>query len=217
MNLPKELTTVTPISKLLAMTLFIILPFIGFYLGLKYNQNNTSIDSSSSIANTLNTVTASPFANPTTAVNKCKEYGYSSKDFYLRTYTVKQGDTLLSVAKNQLGNSSRVNEIVQMNKDHYPDLSINTPFLEVGWQLYLTPDFITSSSGDIVNLKGDISLTNDFDWRVKQAYENATVNTVYFNTNTQFFNKEKELYKIGDCVSIIMESSNHRVYSVTPQ
>lgn len=36
--MPKELTTVTPLSKYLAMFLFIVLPFIGFSLGIRYQQ-----------------------------------------------------------------------------------------------------------------------------------------------------------------------------------
>lgn len=38
MNLPKELTTVTPFSKYLAMFLFILFPFFGFYLGMEYQR-----------------------------------------------------------------------------------------------------------------------------------------------------------------------------------
>lgn len=41
MTLPKFLTIVTPFSKALAMILFIALPFIGFYLGVTY-QNQLS-------------------------------------------------------------------------------------------------------------------------------------------------------------------------------
>lgn len=37
-KLPSWLTTVTPFSKVLAMILFIALPFAGFYLGMKYQQ-----------------------------------------------------------------------------------------------------------------------------------------------------------------------------------
>jgi hypothetical protein len=37
-KLPEFLTTVTPLSKFIAMTLFIILPFVGFYFGYKYGQ-----------------------------------------------------------------------------------------------------------------------------------------------------------------------------------
>lgn len=38
MKLPKELTTVTPLSKALALVLFITLPMLGFYIGMQYNQ-----------------------------------------------------------------------------------------------------------------------------------------------------------------------------------
>jgi len=37
-KLPKWLATVTPFSKLLAMSLFILFPFIGFYLGMQYQK-----------------------------------------------------------------------------------------------------------------------------------------------------------------------------------
>jgi hypothetical protein len=40
-KLPQWLTTVTLFSKLLAMTLFIALPFAGFYLGMKYQEKTT--------------------------------------------------------------------------------------------------------------------------------------------------------------------------------
>ena len=41
MPLPKELTTVTPFSKYLALSLFIILPLVFFYLGMKYQEQIT--------------------------------------------------------------------------------------------------------------------------------------------------------------------------------
>ncbi len=39
-TLPKWATTVTPFSKYLALILFILLPFIGFYLGMQYQQQS---------------------------------------------------------------------------------------------------------------------------------------------------------------------------------
>ncbi len=38
---PKYLTTVTPLSKYLAMFLFITMPFVGFYLGVQYQKSIT--------------------------------------------------------------------------------------------------------------------------------------------------------------------------------
>lgn len=42
-KLPSWLTTVTTFSKILAMILFISLPFLGFYLGMQYQQKITVI------------------------------------------------------------------------------------------------------------------------------------------------------------------------------
>lgn len=39
MKLPESFTTVTPQSKLIALILFVSLPFIGFYFGLRYGQS----------------------------------------------------------------------------------------------------------------------------------------------------------------------------------
>jgi hypothetical protein len=41
MALPKQLTTITPFSKYLALSLFVILPLVFFYLGMKYQEQNT--------------------------------------------------------------------------------------------------------------------------------------------------------------------------------
>lgn len=40
--LPKELTTVTPLSRLLAIALFLFLPVFAFYVGMQYEKNITS-------------------------------------------------------------------------------------------------------------------------------------------------------------------------------
>lgn len=42
MALPNSLTEVTPFSRFLAVALFIFLPFIGFFLGIRYQQQLTS-------------------------------------------------------------------------------------------------------------------------------------------------------------------------------
>ena len=39
MPLPKSITAVTPLSKTLAVFIFILLPFIGFYLGIQYEKS----------------------------------------------------------------------------------------------------------------------------------------------------------------------------------
>ena len=38
MNIPKELTTITPLSKYLSMLLFVLLPLVGLSFGIKYQS-----------------------------------------------------------------------------------------------------------------------------------------------------------------------------------
>lgn len=42
MDLPKPTTTVTPFSKILALILFVVLPFVGFFLGQSYGKMSTN-------------------------------------------------------------------------------------------------------------------------------------------------------------------------------
>lgn len=38
MKLPHTLTTITPFSKLLTLIIFVTLPFLGFFIGIKYQK-----------------------------------------------------------------------------------------------------------------------------------------------------------------------------------
>lgn len=71
MHLPPALTTVTPLSKILAMILFITLPFVGFWLGREYQKQYISRTiaqddpTSPSLSDTWqHRITASPIPSP---------------------------------------------------------------------------------------------------------------------------------------------------------
>lgn len=61
-KLPKSLTTVTPLSKIIAAALFITFPFIGFYLGIKYQKSTSSIPPSGAAV-------ATPLPSQSTTIN----------------------------------------------------------------------------------------------------------------------------------------------------
>src|SRR6185437_15394945 len=73
-----------------------------------------------------------PISNPTPTLSPlmCKHVTYPTntaspiKDEFFQKYTAKPGDTLFSIAKSQLGDVSRVNELVNLNKTQYPTLSV---------------------------------------------------------------------------------------------
>jgi hypothetical protein len=76
----KHLFTVTTFSKILAMILFITLPFLGFYLGMRYKEG-TEIKPS-----VISTITPTPtskterFIDCTTDVKKCPDGSYVQRD-----------------------------------------------------------------------------------------------------------------------------------------
>lgn len=103
-KLPSWLITVTPFSKYLAMFLFILLPFIGFYLGMQYQQKVTVttpvvsevqknvIPTSKPIPTSTTNPLASPLPTSGSTVNwktyTNKDYGFSFK--YPQEYTVTE-------------------------------------------------------------------------------------------------------------------------------
>lgn len=72
-TLHRYLFTVTTFSKLLAMFLFVLLPFVGFYLGMIYQANTTAQTSKATTvqkANTQNIVTTKKNSEAVININK---------------------------------------------------------------------------------------------------------------------------------------------------
>jgi len=67
----------------------------------------------------------------------CPSYGSQKAEGETFIYTIKEGDSLLSIAGNQLGDSSRVSEAISLNKDGYPGLIDEPRLLQAGWKLEL--------------------------------------------------------------------------------
>jgi hypothetical protein len=73
MTLPKSFTTVTTLSKTLAMLLFIALPFIGFQMGREYQKKITPPIADTNI---VSVPTQSPNANWKTYTSKDKSFSF---------------------------------------------------------------------------------------------------------------------------------------------
>ncbi|MDO8658096.1 MAG: hypothetical protein Q7K55_05120 [Candidatus Levybacteria bacterium] len=63
MKLPKELTTVTILSKTIALIMFILLPFIGFMLGIRY-QEMVDLIERQELYNNLTSINRTPTPTP---------------------------------------------------------------------------------------------------------------------------------------------------------
>lgn len=53
------------------------------------------------------------------------------------TYVVESGDSLMEIAKEQLGNEERYKELIALNRDTYPSIEAYPHLLEAGWELRL--------------------------------------------------------------------------------
>lgn len=131
-------------------------------------------------------------------ISKC-DSGFLPKDKFLSSYEVESGDSLLSIANNELGNTNRINELINLNRDQHPNISLSNNFLEIGYKLYIPPKKIANSSGDLFAIKGEIGSIKSDQWGIERR---SGFFFVYINENTQFPNN-KNLYEVGDCVKVI--------------
>jgi len=84
-KLPTCLTTVTPISKCIAVILFIVLPFVGFYLGISYQKRLTTSGNVNPAADGNSRVTPLPVTDTPAYI---PPYVYNSTLYFLRNDTL---------------------------------------------------------------------------------------------------------------------------------
>ncbi len=119
----------------------------------------------------------------------CPSSGQIPITEFLEVYTVKKGDTLLSIAKNELNDTSRASEIVALNKylDRFPQLSLTNPFLEVGWKLYLPFEHASQTGGNIQAYAGNITGIDQGVFRI--SFQQGGGGSITPSTQTQFLLK----------------------------
>src|SRR3989338_7490756 len=140
---PSEGIVTKLVKYIFIILLILILLAISFVAGMKFQEKNPKFtltlfgypinDSLITGAGSSEVVVSQTTSNPLTpsqvtpVISNCKKYGYSDPEDFLKKYTTKSGDTLLSIAKNQLGHQLRVNEIVELNISRYLNLSVDSP------------------------------------------------------------------------------------------
>lgn len=136
----------------------------------------------------------------------CPKTGFAQKWEYLTAYTVKQNDTLESIATDQLKDASRVNELLKINGVG--------PYV-VGSTLYLPPPSITKSSGNIQQVYGKLVERNDTSWHVSftadKTGQGILIPSFLFNSVPN-----KDSVKMGDCVSVLFDNG-YKIYNLSLQ
>jgi hypothetical protein len=120
-RLPSWLTTVTPFSKYLAMALFILLPFTGFYLGIKYQEKVTVIPPvvSEIQKTTIQTPTHVSTAGWKTFTDKFVGFGFAIKypsDYYQANSGGTGAVTYIADSANTVNNTYFAGKTLQNNQ-----------------------------------------------------------------------------------------------------
>jgi hypothetical protein len=152
--------------------------------------------------------TPTPILTPTpttTNASTCSKTGYAQKWDYLTSYVIQEGDTVQDIAKEQLKDETRVNEI----------LKINGVGLIVGATLYLPPPTITKSSGNLKQVYGKLMEKNKTSWHI--GFSNDTKGQGILIPSFWFESiPNKDTYKIGDCIKVFFDEG-FIVYSIALQ
>lgn len=194
----------------------------GYYIGK--NSSNQKVNDekvlSSNFVQITNPPTSTPSPEPTPYVisvisqnpkpivdsKVCSKYGFAQKWEYLTSYTIKENDNINNIAKNELGDETRVNEILKIN---------GVGPLVVGSTLYLPPASIPKSSGNLKQIYGKISDKNSSSWHVLLTQDSKGQGILI---PTFLFQKvaNKDSFKISDCVKVFLDDG-YEVYTIALQ
>lgn len=120
-----------------------------------------------------------------------------SKDELHPKYIVQPHDTLLSISKQQLGSTDQLPTLLLLNEEKYPQISIDQPFIEVGWELYL-PNQSIDPEAKIIALAGEIE-SSDIYGNYRLVYHNSSAN---FKPEAMIIQPETPI-TIGDCMVLV--------------
>ncbi len=188
-------------KNLLVSILVILLVFVCIYLLIKDTHKDSTVVSNDSEIQT--DYYAGPFS--------CTAGGYNQTgEGILDTYTVKSGDSLLSISKNIYGDSSRISDLVFLNKHTYNSLSTDSPFIEIGWTLLLPEKDIRIDSRGMTVSSGQV---------IKLDTDQIIIKTSDYSASYHFYSDHTSLslpdIKPGDCIHVY--NSGSHIYKIEMQ
>ena len=200
----KNLRKLTGSNHLLTLFLFLTVILLGFVVVWLYGgtQLHTGLP-------------AQPLPQNPKKVEEDKsisgcEYGWDSIYDYLEKYVVRSGDTLLSIAKNEMGDVSRYQELIDINEQTYPHLATYNSFLEVGMTLHIPPIEWGATAGHFLVPRGEIlkiEKNRYFIDSLDRMDSRFTSNSFIVDERTIY--KDKKDYKAGDCVVMVYTSGEN--------
>lgn len=135
----------------------------------------------------------------------CGQSGYAQKWEFLDPYVVKDKDTVQAIAESELGDTTRSNEIMQIN---------GLPLVS-GSTIYLPPSIVTKSNGYLKQVHGKLIEKNASMWHLSFNSDEKGLGILI---PTYWFEKirDKDTYRLGDCLTILLDDG-HTVFTVEKQ
>jgi len=136
----------------------------------------------------------------------------SNSDYPYEIYTIKLGDSLNSIAKNELGDSTRLNEIVILNEEAYPTLASQPSYLEAGWKFKLPPkDIIIEWAKQLAEFSGQIVFISSDIIKIRITPNLTQATYVYPVATSKYYSNEGEIQfkdlKLGNCASVVVRQT----------
>ena len=211
--------------KMFFSSLWVVSLFVVGFIGFAWGQGSKTPDTNKVLSANTSQVTLAPSPQvtsvavsntvpgvgentpiPTMDTTPCTKTGFAQKWDFLTPYVIKQNDSIQSIAKEQLNDETRVNEILQIN---------GVGPLVVGSTLYLPPSTITKSSGNLKQVYGKLVEKNSTSWHISFSSDpkgqGILIPSFLFDGIAN-----KDTYKIGDCLKIFLDDG-FKVYSVAIQ
>ncbi len=199
---------------------------ISIFLVILLTAIITSLATYFIIINNNNLITEKSQLQQIRKANACKINGERSADQFLDDYIVKPGDSILLIAKNQLGDPARITELSMLNLLRYPGFyrgpgqpNLN-PFLEVGWVLKVPPKWMPRTSGNLVTLNGLVIEStvpgSDDDFGISgTAGEEGRYSSFKLDNDT--INSKRIKIKIGDCATLLRDNVTFKTIKIDTQ
>jgi hypothetical protein len=218
-TLHRYLFTVTTFSKLLAMILFIVLPFVGFYLGMQYQNKLTTGPTPQEVQNALSNSGSKGFPSPTQtpAITHSAKFtplatSLYKPDDYLGwlTYTSPQGDYSLKYPSEwkptgPVGSAGYDKTNVYISKPPQPGFSEFSPYV---WVIKVTnknnSDFKTFITENFPDIKKYVEVADSQigQYKVKEVAglpsQMGSISVYFPIDNNSFINVSFTPYSVGD-------------------
>ncbi len=183
-KIKKQLTTVTPFSRYLALILFIALPFIGFWLGMQYGQQKEQsimLEEDNNIPKSNSPVSETQ-TNTSQADDIITKYLSPSKEgdgFYvqysgLTTAEIEQINNIISIARTKISYNKEEQRaasdiylelFVNQINDREQDAPSSRANMLLGTKLCIARAIILSKESEAVSdCSGKDTFPSDLDW-----------------------------------------------------